>query len=147
MEFYFVIPTFFRIFATRTNNIEIMKEKKYLIRLYVYSFEDGVFIIDGIESDLFALQKHFKGANGCLAICDVLTCGNGLKLLSDANIPYLPMNRFEDFEIICPNCGEKIDDDMILNTYDETLLSGYNINCDREDCGCQVAKVKYLLDV
>jgi hypothetical protein len=26
------------------------------------------------------------------------------------------------------------------------LLSGYNINCNREDCGCQMANIEFKLD-
>ena len=32
---------------------------------------------------------------------------------------------------------------MILTTYDENLLSGYNICCDRNDCGTQMAQVEF----
>ena len=48
--------------------------------------------------------------------------------------------------VTCPNCGERIDDDMILTTYDENVLSGYNILCNREDCGTQMAHVEFKLE-
>ena len=69
----------------------------------------------------------------------------GLKCLIRIGVPYLPLDNYGDFIITCPNCGERIDDDMIMTTYDEALLSGYNILCNRHDCGCQTAKVKYIL--
>ena len=61
-------------------------------------------------------------------------------------VPYFPLDNYGDFVITCPNCGERIDDDMILLEYDENLLSGYNINCNREDCGCQMANIEFKLD-
>ena len=32
----------------------------------------------------------------------------------------------------------------MLAIYDENLLSGYNILCNREDCGTQMADVEFL---
>jgi hypothetical protein len=58
-------------------------------------------------------------------------------------VKYFPLDNYEDFVIACPNCGERIDDDMILTTYDENLLSGYNICCYRDDCGTQMAQVGF----
>ena len=118
--------------------------KKYSIRLYIFSDEMGIIINDAVDSGLFALTRSFDGVDGCLAIYDGKVSQNGLKCLISLGIPYLPLDCYEDFIITCPNCGERIDDDMILNVYDETLLSGYNILCNRSDCGCQMAKVKYV---
>ena len=90
------------------------------------------------------LTQSFEGVDGCLAIYDGKVSQNGLKCLIALGIPYLPLDNYGDFIITCPNCGEMIDDDMLLKVYDETLLSGYNILCNRRDCGCQLADVKYL---
>jgi len=119
-------------------------DKKYLIRIYIFSEEMGIIINDAIDVDMIALTQSFDGVEGCLAIYDGKVSQNGLKCLIGLGIAYLPLNNYEDFVITCPHCGERIDDDMILNTYDETLLSGYNILCNRKDCGCQTASVKYI---
>ena len=119
-------------------------DKEYLIRVYIFSEEMGLIVNDAIDVDLFALTQSFDGANGCLAIYDGKVSQNGLKCLIGLGIRYMPLDHYEDFIITCPNCGERIDDNMILNTYDENLLSGYNILCNRNDCGTQMANVKYI---
>lgn len=120
-------------------------DKKYLIRIYIFSEEMGLIVNDAIDVDLITLTQSFDGVNGCLAIYDGKVSQNGLNVLIRLGVPYLPLNNYEDFIITCPNCGERIDDDMILNTYDENLLSGYNILCHRKDCGTQMANVKFIL--
>lgn len=120
--------------------------KKYHIRIYIFNEDIGLVVNDAIDVGMIALTQSFDGTNGCLAIYDGKVSQNGLKCLIGLNIPYFPLNNYEDFVITCPNCGERIDDDMILGIYDETLLSGYNILCNRDDCGCQIAKVEFLLD-
>ena len=119
--------------------------KKYWIRIYIFSEEIGLIVNDAIDVDLITLTQSFDGVNGCLAIYDGKVSQNGLNVLIRLGVPYLPLNNYEDFIITCPNCGERIDDDMILNTYDENLLSGYNILCHRKDCGTQTANVKFIL--
>lgn len=118
--------------------------KKYLIRIYIFSEEMGAIINDAIDVDLFTLTQSFDGVNGCLAIYDGKVSQNGLKCLVSLGIAYLPLNNYGEFIITCPNCGERIDDEMILHTYDENVLSGYNILCNRKNCGCQTANVKYI---
>ena len=120
--------------------------KTYLIRVYITSEEVGLVVNDAIDTHLLNLTNSFDGVNGMLAIYDGKISSRGLKLLISLGIKYLPLNNFEDFSITCPNCGERIDDDMIMTTYDEALLSGYNILCNRHDCGCQMANVEFLLD-
>lgn len=120
--------------------------KEYNIRIYIMSEEDGMIVNDAVDTHLFRLTKSFDGADGCLAIYDGKVAQNGLKLLIALNIPYFPLDHYEDFVITCPNCGERIDDNMIMTTYDEALLSGYNITCNRDDCGTQMAHVEFLLD-
>jgi hypothetical protein len=121
-----------------------IQKKTYRIRAYVLSEEIGLILNDAVDSGVFALEKSFDGANGCLAIYDGKVSHRGLKLLIDLGMRYFPLDHYEDFVITCPNCGERIDDDMVLNVYDETLLSGYNILCDRDGCGTQMAKVEFL---
>ena len=120
--------------------------KTYLIRVYITSEEVGLVVNDAIDTHLLRLTNSFDGVNGVLAIYDGKISSKGLKLLISLGVKYLPLNNFEDFSITCPNCGERIDDDMIMTTYDEALLSGYNILCNRDDCGCQMANVEFLLD-
>ena len=118
--------------------------KTYLIRVYITSEEVGLVVNDAIDTHLLRLTNSFDGVNGVLAIYDGKISSKGLKLLIALGVKYLPLNNFEDFVITCPNCGERIDDSMIMTTYDEALLSGYNIMCNRADCGCQTANVKYI---
>jgi hypothetical protein len=118
--------------------------KDYLIRIYIFSEEMGAIINDAIDVDLFALTQSFDGVNGCLAIYDGKVSQNGLKCLISLGVDYMPLNNYGEFIITCPNCGERIDDEMILHTYDENVLSGYNILCNRNDCGTQMAKVEYI---
>ena len=42
--------------------------KKYLIRIYIFSEEMGAIINDAIDVDLFTLTQSFDGVDGCLAI-------------------------------------------------------------------------------
>lgn len=121
-------------------------DKKYHIRIYIFSEEMGLIVNDAIDVGMIALTQSFDGTNGCLAIYDGKVAQNGLKLLIALNVPYFPLNHYEDFVITCPNCGERIDDGMIMTTYDEALLSGYNIACNRHDCGTQMANIEFLLD-
>ena len=120
-------------------------DKTYLVRLYIYSEEMGLIVNDAIDVGMIALTQSFDGTDGCLSIYDGKVSQEGLKCLIRIGVPYLPLDNYGDFIITCPNCGERIDDDMIMTTYDEALLSGYNILCNRHDCGCQTAKVKYIL--
>ena len=120
--------------------------KKYLIRVYITSEEVGLVVNDAIDTHLLSLTNSFDGANGILAIYDGKISSKGLKLLIALGVKYLPLDNYEDFTITCPCCGERIDDDMILTDYSENVLSGYNINCNRGDCGTQMAHVEFLLD-
>ena len=120
--------------------------KTYLIRVYITSEEVGLVVNDAIDTHLLRLTNSFDGVNGVLAIYDGKISSKGLKLLISLGVKYLPLNNFEDFSITCPNCGERIDDDMLITDYSENVLSGYNINCNRNDCGCQMANVEFLLD-
>lgn len=120
--------------------------KKYLIRVYITDESMGLVVNDAVDSHLLTLTNSFDGVNGVLAIYDGETSSKGLKLLISLGVPYMPLNHFEDFIITCPNCGERIDDNMLLTDYGENVLSGYNINCDREECGCQMAHVDFILD-
>ena len=120
--------------------------KKYLIRIYVTSEEIGIIINDAIDVGMVSLTNSYDGINGILAIYDGEVSQSGLKTLISLGIKYFPLNEYGDFIITCPNCGERIDDDMILLGYDENVLSGYNILCNRDDCGTQMADVKFILE-
>ena len=123
-----------------------MDEKKYLVSVYIDSERNGLFVNDMIDSHLFCLLRSIEGRGDTLAIYDGKTSQRGLKLLLSAFIPYFPLNNYQDFVITCPNCGERIDDEMILRQYDETTLSGNNIKCERKGCGVQRANVSFLLE-
>ena len=118
----------------------------YKIRVYIPTEEIGLIMNDAVESKAFKLTNSYDGMNGIIAIYDGLCNSKVLKFLISLGISYFPLDNYGDFIITCPNCGERIDDDMILLIYDENLLSGYNINCNRKDCGCQMADVKYKND-
>ena len=120
--------------------------KTYRLRVYIPTEEIGLIVNEVVDSNAFKLTNSYDGANGMLAIYDGLCSKKVLKYLISLNIPYFPLDNYSDFIITCPNCGERIDDDMILTTYDENVLSGYNILCNRDDCGTQMANVEFLLD-
>ena len=120
--------------------------KTYRIRVYIPTEEIGLLMNDAVDSKAFKVFNSYDGVNGMLAIYDGECNSKVLKLLISMGVLYFPLNNYEDFIITCPNCGERIDDDMILTIYDENLLSGYNILCNREDCGTQMADVKFILD-
>ena len=121
-------------------------KKKYKIRIYVadwYEKPTGNFVNILIRLGVLRLQNSFDGKNGILAIYDVICSAQAIVELSGMGVKYFPLDNYGDFIITCPNCGERIDDDMILTTYDENLLSGYNICCGRADCGTQMAQVEF----
>ena len=106
--------------------------KKYTLRIYIENEFSGLVLNEGIDSGLFSLVRSFKGVGKVLAIYDVLTDCSGLKTLITLGYPYLPLDNYQDFEITCPVCGERIDDCMILTRYDNNLLGGNDIECNRK---------------
>ena len=117
-------------------------KKRYKVRIYVFDKTVGNIINLLIRIKAIRLENSMDGVNDCLAIYDgVVTTPVLLEVMKLTKI--LPLDNYADFVITCPNCGERIDDDMILNVYDENLLSGYNINCHRYDCGIQTAQVEF----
>ena len=120
-----------------------MNRKKYLIRIYVSDSRLGNTVNMLIRLRVLRLQKSFDGKNGILAIYDVVCGSQAISELIGLGVSYFPLDNYSDFVITCPACGERIDDNMIINVYDENLLSGYNIICDRHDCGTQMANVEF----
>lgn len=121
-----------------------MNRKKYLIRIYVSDSRLGNIVNMLIRLRVLRLQKSFDGVNGILAIYDVVCGSQAISELIGLGVSYFPLDNYSDFVITCPACGERIDDNMIINVYDENLLSGYNIICDRHDCGTQMANVEFV---
>jgi hypothetical protein len=125
-----------------------MSKKRYKIRIYIADWYENYKVIGNIINMLIRLgilrlQNSFDGKNGVLAIYDVTCVSQVISELIQMGVIFFPLDNYEDFVITCPNCGERIDDNMILTTYDENLLSGYNILCDRDNCGTQMAKVEF----
>ena len=120
-----------------------MKTKKYKIRIYIFDKVVGNMINVLANIKAIRLENSMDGVNGCLAIYDGVMTAVVLREVMGLTKVF-PLDNYEDFVITCPACGERIDDDMILTIYDENLLSGYNINCDRADCGCQMANVEFI---
>lgn len=119
--------------------------KKIVLRVYITENNMGVIINKAIESGLMTLVRSLEGRNGLLAIYDIEISEKYLPLFISIGLDYLPLNHYECFIITCPICGERIDDDMILNVYDDKLLSGYNIRCDKTaQCTYGHAKVEYI---
>jgi hypothetical protein len=128
-------------------------KKRYKIRIYVFDKTVGNIINLLIRIKAIRLENSMDGVNGCLAIYDgVVATPVLLEVMKLTKV--FPLDSYEDFVITCPVCGERIDDDMILTTYDENLLSGYNIDCEREHpdayhrinrfgCGYQMANVEF----
>lgn len=121
-----------------------MVNKLYRIRVYIPTEEIGLLMNDAVDTKAFKLINSYDGMNGMLAIYDGECNSKVLKFLISMGVLYFPLDNYGDFIITCPNCGKRIDDDMILTIYDENLLSGYNILCNREDCGTQMANVEFL---
>lgn len=121
-------------------------KKKYKVRVYITSENIGLVVNDMIDTGLFPITNSFDGTGAIMAIYDGEMTSKGIKLLIAFGILYFPLDHYEDFTITCPNCGEVINDDMIHKIYDENLLSGYNIQCYRHDCGMQMADIDYLLE-
>lgn len=125
-----------------------MNKKKYKIRIYIADWYENYNVIGNtvnmlIRLGILRLQNSFDGKNGVLAIYDVICGSQAISELIQMGVIFFPLDNYSDFVITCPNCGERIDDNMILTTYDENLLSGYNILCDRADCGTQMAQVEF----
>lgn len=118
--------------------------KKYLIRVYIFDSHVGNLVNMCIDSGAFKLIKSNEGKDGLLAIYEGYATKKCLIFFVGIGVSYFPLNNYEDFIITCPNCGERIDDNMILLTYDENYFMGYNINCNRQDCGLQMANVEFL---
>ena len=123
-------------------------KKRYKIRIYIADWYENYKVIGNIINMLIRLgilrlQNSFDGKNGIVAIYDVTCVSQVISELIQMGVIFFPLDNYEDFDITCPNCGERIDDNMILTTYDENLLSGYNILCDRDNCGTQMAKVEF----
>lgn len=123
-------------------------KKRYKIRIYIADWHENYKVTGNIINMLIRLgvlrlQNSFDGKNGVLAIYDVTCVSQAISELIQMGVIFFPLDNYEDFVITCPNCGERIDDNMILTTYDENLLSGYNILCDRDNCGTQMAKVEF----
>ena len=125
-----------------------MSKKKYKIRIYIADWYENYKAIGNIINMLIRLgvlrlQNSFDGKNGIVAIYDVICGSQAITELINMGVRYFPLDNYEDFVITCGYCGQRIDDHMILTTYDENLLSGYNICCDRNDCGTQMAQVEF----
>lgn len=120
-----------------------MNRKKHLIRIYVSDSRLGNTVNMLVGLRVLRLQKSFDGKNGILAIYDVVCGSQAISELIGLGVSYFPLDNYSDFVITCPACGERIDDNMIINVYDENLLSGYNIICNRHDCGTQMANVEF----
>jgi hypothetical protein len=125
-----------------------MSKKKYKIRIYIADWYENYKMIGNVINMLIRLgvlrlQNSFDGKNGIVAIYDVICGSQAITELINMGVRYFPLDNYEDFVITCGYCGQRIDDHMILTTYDENLLSGYNICCDRNDCGTQMAQVEF----
>ena len=68
-------------------------DKKYLIRIYIFSEEMGAIINNAIDVDLFTLTQSFDGVNGCLAIYDGKVSQNTLKCLLSLGVSYSPLDN------------------------------------------------------
>lgn len=121
-------------------------KKKYKIRIYITDKLSGNIVNMLLRLGVLRLENSFDGMNGILAIYDVICGSQAILELINLNVSYFPLDNYTDFVITCPECGDRIDDDMILRVYDENLLSGYNILCNKCDCGTQMADVEFRPD-
>jgi len=121
-------------------------KKKYKIRIYITDKLSGNIVNMLLRLGVLRLENSFDGLNDILAIYDVICGSQAILELINLNVRYFPLDNYTDFVITCPECGDRIDDDMILKVYDENLLSGYNILCNKRDCGTQMADVEFRPD-
>ena len=116
-------------------------DKQYFIRVYTFGLVGETIInvilhMDGVEiANTIPTQTNVQ-------MYDIRCNRDTIALLLAMGIYVLPHNHFEDFEITCPHCGNRIDDDMILKAYDDSVLNGFNIRCNRTPrCGIAHANV------
>lgn len=115
--------------------------KRYFIRLYIVDEIIGNMLNKGIDCGMLHLKNSFDGMGNVLAIYDVECSSQALEELTSMGVTYLPLDNYGDFEITCPSCGKRIEDNMLLKSYDNNVLKGKNIECE---CGFQTASVKFL---
>lgn len=121
-------------------------EKTHTVRVYALRPCDLEIVRCAILSDMVNVERSFLGTRGLLMMADVRCSVEGLMELIGLGVRFLPLDHYGDFEITCPVCGERIDDDMILRNYDEHVLGGENILCGRRACGYQLANVRWVGD-
>ena len=95
-----------------------MSRKKYKIRIYVSENVLGNIVNLLIRLGVLRLQNSFDGANGMLAIYDVVCVSGVIPELVNMGVRYFPLDHYENFVITCPECGQVIEDDMIMKVYD-----------------------------
>jgi len=117
-----------------------------LVRVYITSIEIGLVVNEAVDSGLLRLQRSFDGKNGILAIYDGEISKIGLVALSVFGVKFFPLDNYGEFKITCPHCGRRIEDDWILTSYTDEVLSGKNIKCDNEECGHQMANVEFIFN-
>ena len=103
--------------------------KEYYVRVYIESPRIGNFLNKLVRRGEVELVKSFDGVGGVLAVYDMKLDRGHLSELVLMGVRYFPLGGYGDFVIRCPHCGRRIDDDMILLVYNESLLGGNNINC------------------
>jgi len=124
-----------------------MKQLEYYVRVYI--FKDGtnsvgLYLNDLIDGERVELVNTFLGIDSLVCFYDLRCDRDQIFDFVSLEVPYLPLNKYEDFTITCPHCGERIDDDMILKDYSDPVMKGMNIDCDRRGCGFQLAKVEFI---
>ena len=114
--------------------------KLFTIRIYLFDELSSKLFEFAMELGLVTVLRSFDGMNGIDTIKDVVISKSTFECLLPYGLVYFPLDCYGHFEIRCPQCGELIEDDMILKEYDEHVLSGYSI---LSPCGYQTAFVKY----
>jgi hypothetical protein len=126
-----VISAFVRIFAEKLK-IETMAKLDYHIRAYIFQGEHGEDVGNYLNGLIDAgLVEHLNtviGKGQLVCFYDLMCSKEHIQNLDEIGGIFLPMNKYEDFVISCPE-GDRIDDDMILRDYSDNTLNGYNIKC------------------
>lgn len=120
-------------------------ERTHTIRVYAFKLSDLEILRCAVLSGMVGVERSFLGTRGLFVMMDVRCSLEGVRELMGLGVSILPLDNYGDFEITCPVCGERIDDDMILRNYDEHVLGGENILCGRCACGYQLADVRLLV--
>ena len=97
------------------------------VRVYIENGFDSVVVDKAVELGFLDSYNVFEGMGRCQEIRDCefwdvwivgFLLGNGIRVF--------PLDHYELYRLSCED-GSEVEDDMIIRSYDEHVLSGYNL--------------------